>query len=349
MDYKKITDELKKKKEKEFELTYAEIEEILGTKLPLSLTKHHGFTKKSDIGKAILSAGCLFDNSYKNELISFKQDEAEAKKYLKYIDIDSTKKQKNIFLNVIFPHSAKYVNDKGNIGHEIIDIFGADNEEYHYYLNPKGLVNENNIPDVIISICQVSVGLYKILNKAVVKRPEKFSYKKKKSDDSLYCKQKKTFLYNDKYLEDYFESNVGGNTVLSSFVCDGIYEPIKPLYIAFKTFKQNKLKENFYRLLSTSPGRTTFFFKFNMEDQNLLEKLVGDSALWNNKPIKSFKEYAKKYEKSDDFNYFSELGIEKQELQFSNAMKLFLEHFHLTNRFLEHLGCKTEKSDSFSI
>lgn len=46
MDYKKLTDELKKKKEKEFELTYAEIEEILGTKLPLSLTKHYGFTKK---------------------------------------------------------------------------------------------------------------------------------------------------------------------------------------------------------------------------------------------------------------------------------------------------------------
>lgn len=165
----------------------------------------------------------------------------------------------------------------------------------------------------------------------------------------MYCKQKKTLLYNDKYLEDYFESNVGGNTVLSSFVCDGIYEPIKPLYIAFKTCKQNKLKENFYRLLSTSPGRTTFFFKFNQEDQNLLEKLVGDTTLWNNKPIKSFKEYAKKYEESDDFNYFSELGIEKQELQFSNAMKLFLEHFYLTNRFLKHLGCKIEKSDSFSI
>lgn len=74
-------------------------------------------------------------------LYLLKKDEAEAKKYLKCIDVDSTKKQINIFLNVIFPHSAKYVNDKGNIGHEIIDIFGADNEEYHYYLNPKGLVN----------------------------------------------------------------------------------------------------------------------------------------------------------------------------------------------------------------
>ena len=349
MDYTKLIDDLTKREDDCFQLTYLQIEDILGKPLPNSLIKYGGITKKSELGKAILSAGFLFKNSYAEKTITFKKDKQGALSSLENIDVESTVKKINIFLNVVFPHSAEYVNSKGNIGHEIIDIFGGDNGEYHYYLNPWGLVDETNIPNVIISICQASTGLYKILNKAVIKKPEKYSTKKENANGGLYSKQKRKFSYNGKFLEEYFETNPGGNTVLSSFACDGIFEPVKPLYIAFKTFKQERLKKGFYRLVSTTPGRTTFFIKFNQKDQDLLEGLVNDTSLWNKDPIKSFKQYAEEYEQANDFNYFKELGIEEQELQYSNAIRFFLEHYGLTNVFLKKLGCKIAKKEAFSI
>lgn len=349
MDYTKLVNNLGEREDGCFQLTYSQIEEILEMQLPRSLTEYGGITQKSELGKAILSAGFLFKNSYKQKTITFTKDEQRALENLENIDVESTEKKINIFLNVVFPHSAEYVNSKGNIGHEIIDIFGGDNGEYHYYLNPWGLVDETNVPNVIISICQASTGLYKILNKAIIDKPEKHSTKKENADDNLYAKQKRKFSYNGKFLEDYFETNPGGSTVLSSFACKGIYEPIRPLYIAFKTFKQDRLKKGFYRLVSTTPGRTTFFIKFNQKDQNLLESIVSDDSLWNKDPIKSFKQYANEYEQSNSFNYFKELGIEEQELQYSNAIRFFLEYYGLTNIFLKKLGCSIGKKEIFLI
>lgn len=349
MDYTKLTDDLVKREDDCFQLTYSQIEDILGAQLPRSLIKYKAITQKSEIGKAILSAGFLFKISYKQKTITFTKDEQRALENLENIDVESTKKKINIFLNVVFPHSAEYVNSKGNIGHEIIDIFGGDNGEYHYYLNPRGLVDETNVPNFIISISQASTGLYKILNKAIIDKPEEHSTKKENSAGSVYERQKRKFSYNGKFLEDYFETNPGGNTVLSSFACKGIYETTKPLYIAFKTFKQDRLKKGFYRLVSTTPGRTTFFIKFNQKDQNLLESIVSDDSLWNENPIKSFKQYADEYEQSNNFNYFKELGIEKQELQYSNAIRFFLEHYGLTNTFLKKLGCNIGKKETFLI
>ena len=344
MDYKKLIDDLIKREDDCFQLTYSQIEDILGAQLPKSLIKYGGITQKSEIGKAILSADFLFKNSYKQKIIMFTKDKQGALENLENIDVESTEKKINIFLNVVFPHSAEYVNSKGNIGHEIIDIFGGDNGEYHYYLNPRGLVDEANVPNVIISICHASTGLYKILNKAIIDKPEKHSTKKENTAGNVYTKQKRKFSYNGKFLEDYFETNPGGNTVLSSFACKGIYEPTKPLYIAFKTFKQDRLK-----MVSTTPGRTTFFINFNQKDQDLLESIVSDDSLWNKNPIKSFKQYADEYEQSNNFNYFKELGIEKQELQYSNAIRFFLEHYGLTNTFLERLGCNIGKKETFLI
>ena len=101
--------------------------------------------------------------------------------------------------------------------------------------------------------------------------------------------------------------------------------------------------------MSTSPGRTTKFVEYNQQDQDMFEKLVDNEKLWKKDPIKSFKEYADEYNKSTGFNYFKEIGVEDQELQYSNAIRFFLDHYGLTNDFLKQIGCSLDKDDKFGI
>lgn len=337
-NYKALTEELLKNGSESFSLTYDEL------KLPSSYKKHNSITKKSRLGQSILKAGFIFENSYQNETITFVKNQEEASNLLKNTQVSPSE----IFLNVIFPHAAEYVNAKGNIGHEIINIFGDDDGKYHYYLLPWGLVAKSNIPKVVISICQSSTGLYKVLNKAVIDRPEKYSTESS-STQNLYSKQHKKFKYNDKFLEDYFKFNAGKTKVLSSFLCKGIYEPKEPIYFAFSSFKQKRTQSMIYKLVSNEPGRKGICVNFNNADKELLESIMTNNSLWNKEPIKTFKEYAQSYESNEHFNFFKELGIEKQELQYSNAIRYFLEHYNLTNEFLKNIGCKIRNDDKFYI
>ena len=334
--------------QKTITLTHNRIEKIMGA-FPQSLKNHFGITQKSNLGKAILKAGFVFNNSYSKHELYLTKNKETADAILKAKDTNKITRKQRIIINIVFPQGAGYLSTKGNIGHEIIDIFGADNNRYYYYINPWGLVDDKNVPDVVISICQASTGLYKILNKAVVDKPEKLAVAKKNTGKDLLTGQKKKFKYNDKFLEDYFEENAGDNMVLCSLDCKGIYEPKTPIYFVFDAFKQSSPKKGFYRLVSVSTGRTTKFVHFNQSDQLLLEQLVNDKKIWKDEPIKSFKEYARSYETKQGFNYFKELGIDKQELQYSNALKFFLNEYNLTNSFLKKIGCSISENEKFNI
>ena len=339
VDYRKLTEELKKHTEDEFELTHDDLEKILGG-FPKVYYKG-GFTQKSALGKAILKSGHTFSNSNKNKKVIFEKDPEKANNLLNNNDV----KGSNIILNVLFSNKAEYINAKGNIGHEIIDIFAGDNNEYHYYLNPDGIVKETNKPDCIISISQVSTGLYKILNKAIIDRVEDGATDKEEG----YKKQSRKYKYNGKFLEGYFSQNPSGNTVLSSYFCSGIYEPSKELFIAFKTFKHDMRSSNIYKLTSTSPGRSLRFSKFSESDIKTLEGLVNESDNWNKDPIGTFSDYVKNYKPKNNFTYFKELGIEKNELSYSNALRFFLDSNSLTNDFLKWIGCDVNESDEFNV
>lgn len=332
------------------ELPYELLENILGS-LPSSTIQYGGITIRSKIGGAILKAGFIFTNSYQDEKITLSRNKEKAKELLTANDRSKTVINKRIFLNVIFPNNAGYLSTYGNIGHEIIDIFGADGGKYYYYLNPWGLISKDKIPDVIISICQSSTGLYKILNKAVIKKPDAAALTKSGSKDifNLYRNQMRQYKYNGKYLEEYFEENAGENSVLISAECKGIYEPKKPIYFAFKAFKKNNDIDGIYRLVSTGQGQTTKFVDFGPSDQAMLEDLVNDNKIWKKTPIKSFKEYAESFEKNTNFSYFSALGIDTQELQYSNAIKLFLINQNLTYDFLKKIGCSVKKNEKWNV
>ena len=338
-NYKGFINYLKSRKEEgTFALSYGEIDAQLQRRAMVAYKEHHGVTKKSSLGKSILLAGFVFKNSYQDETITFEYDLKKASRLLKAKDTTSTKTNKKVFLNVVFPHGAEYVNTSGNVGHEIIDIFGGDNNEYHYYLNPWGIVAKDSIPEVVISICQASTGLYKILNKAVIKKPEKYAVAKKNANGILK-NQKKKFKYNNKYLEEYYRLNVGGHKVLSSFECKGIYAASKPMYFMFESFGKPLNKKGFYLIESNEPGRSEKCQNFNQHDQDLLEKLVNDNSLWLPEPIQSFKEYVDEYSNRNKINYFKELGIENQELQYSNALKFFIDKCGIANAFVKNIGC----------
>lgn len=346
--YDDLIKHLRERNEEEIELDYSKIEEIL--KRPLSRsTKNGGITKKSSLVKAVMKADYIVsNNSYKYEVISLRRDPEEAKRR-----IDQTKvENSDIFLNVIFPHGAGYLKGENNIGHEVIDLFTDDNGGCHYYLNPDGLVDKDNVPKAILSISQVSTGLFKVLNKAVGFKVAKHAQRGGDETSKRADKQKEKYKYNDRSIEEYFSSNSGDTEVYVSYNCEGIYDPLKPIYIVFPSAKNaiSNDQARFCRLTSTSTGRATCFKNFSESDKKNLEKLVKDDGLWKKEPVCSFEDFVKEYKKQpDSFSYFKELGIEYSELQYSNAIRFFLRELNASKEFLNILGCDVGEDESFDV
>lgn len=313
----------------EVDLTYEDIEKKLGVDLSKSI-KENGIGNKHKLNIAFLEAGFVKQRQ-KNGRITFVKNEEEANKILDQITpMNDEDKDTIIYLNVMFPKTAKYFESGNNLGHEIINLFADDNGKYYYYLNSNGKVKKNlgDKPIIVISISKVGPRLYKVLNKAVV---ERINYDEKKGEE---------LEYKGISLREYFKENFDDKTkIFYSFECEGFYEPVKPLFISLNA-KVLGNNENIINLESTNPGQTTRFTEFNRNDQNKLELMVDDKN-WKYEKSKKFKDYVQRIEEDNKgninvkkFNYFKELGIENQEIQYSNAIKFFLEKGDLVNDFL---------------
>lgn len=330
-----LTEYLNNQTETKIDLKYSTIEEKLGFQLP-DTYNDGGMVNNSALGYAMMDAGYyMVDNSYKNKVVTIKKDfdECQRIKQATKEKVESVGKTK-VFLNTIFPPSAGYVRDGSNIGHEIIDIFGADNKEFYYYLNPWGQVYENQLVDCVLSMVLVANSLYRVINKAVVVSIEDGANLDKLSGDPLEV-QKKKYKYNNQFIEEYYKKNKKGDTVYATYKCSGIYEPVKPIYLSLKNSKLDDESRGIYHLKNLGLPRKERVTSFTNADNELVNRIANDKSLWSKKPIKSFQEYAKTFNNKDNLCYFKELGIASQELQYSNAIRFFLVQKNLTMAFLK--------------
>ena len=267
--------------------------------------------------------------------------------------------ERKVILNNVFP-KASYMTTMDNLGHETINLFKAD-EGFFLHLNANGTYSHSKEGAVdVLNLSYVGKGLYQIISKAinckVVKGAE---ITRKDSGEKRYNEQKEAIHYAHIPVYKFFKGNITmkgkvEKDLFATFKCDRIVEPKKSIFIAFK--ESNLLEDTspyIFKLKETkkfsSACRISNFAECDLE---VLNKIIS-SDVWEDKPVSSFLEkYDELKEKSLDGeeNYFSFLGVEKKELQYSNALINILKFKpQFLTDFLEALSNQNCKNNNFDI
>ena len=267
--------------------------------------------------------------------------------------------KRKVILNNVFPQ-ASYMTTTDNLGHETINLFKAD-EGFFLHLNANGTYPNLDSESVdVLNLSHVGKGLYQIISKAV--NCNVFKGAKiigKDFGEKRYNEQKEAIHYADIPVYKFFESNVTmqgkiEKDLFATFKCDCIVEPKKSIFIAFKD--SNVLEDTTHNIFKlndiTKFSSQCRISNFTDRDSKLLEDIIL-SDLWKDKPVCSFLEkYDELKEKSSDGeeNYFSFLGVDKQELQYSNALiKILKFKPQFLSDFLKKLSNKDCENNDFDI
>ena len=211
-----------------------------------------------------------------------------------------------IILNNMFP-KASY-DDGNNIYHEVINLFLADNEKYYLYLNANGKYDGEE-PVNVINVVRVCRGLYKVLSVAIGC---------KKGKDEI-----KNITYNGVSLDKYFENNhkLYKTMVYYTFECDknDVYVPSENIYIAFENFTSTT-NEKIIKLKDLKKFSSSCrICNITSTDEKQLNAFINNIS--NHKiPCNKLQTMANTKLNFKEENYFSFLGVEKNELQYSNAI-----------------------------
>lgn len=213
-----------------------------------------------------------------------------------------------IILNNMFP-KASY-DDGNNIYHEVINLFLADNEKYYLYLNANGEYDGEE-PVNVINVARVCNGLYKVLSVAIGC---------KKGKDEI-----KNITYNGISLDKYFENNhiLHNKVTYYTFECNenDVYVPKENIYIAFENFdttdpKNDEINKKIIKLKDVKKFSSSCrICNITSTDESLLKDIIKHEI-----PCDKLQTMANTKLNFKEENYFSFLGVEKNELQYSNAI-----------------------------
>lgn len=238
--------------------------------------------------------------------------------------------KRKIILNNVFP-DATY-NTGNNLYHETINLFKSDNEDSFIHLNANGTYNKKEPVDVL-NVARAGKGLYQILS--IAENCKVFAGAKKTGKDKgeeRYNAQRGKITYGGLLVEDYFADNKTfygekEKDLFVTFKCDGIYEPDSTIYIAFNKCVQSKSAVISEKISKEKFSATCRIVDLTDEDQEKIRKILPDEQ--SRRKVGTFEqrynELKEKSEISYEENYFSVLGVDKKELQYSNAIAKILQ------------------------
>ena len=235
-----------------------------------------------------------------------------------------------IILNNVFP-DATYNTGK-NLYHETINMFQTDDGKFFLHLNANGTYDKKESVDVL-NVARAGKGLYQILSVAenctVFAGAEKTG---KDKGEERYNAQRGKITYGGLLVEDYFADNKTfygekEKDLFVTFKCDGIYEPDSTIYIAFNKCVQSNSTVISEKISKEKFSATCRIVDLTDEDQEKIRKILPDEQ--SRRKVGTFElrynELKEKSEISYEENYFSVLGVDKKELQYSNAIAKILQ------------------------
>ena len=282
-----------------------------------------------------------------------------------------TNTKRKVILNKMFPNAA-YMTTYENIGHETINLFRANDGYYYIHLNPNGTCNLDNVD--VLNLSKIGNGLWRVMSKAVnCKRLDAAKIFGKDKNQLRYDTQmdKDNICYGyyangeGITVDKYFERNVTmkgepEKDLFATFKCDGVYKPKygKPIFISVNDCKTNydhlKTHYKYYQLKNINKwGSACRIINIFGDDLTELQKIIADDNLWMQEPLLSFQEQYDELKNNSGYeeeNYFTFLGVEKQELQYSNALvKILKFNSDFLSDFLSNLSGDDCKNNKFEI
>lgn len=251
---------------------------------------------------------------------------------------------KEILLNLMF--RGKFLQD--NIGHEIINMFPADDGKYYIYVNPYGTFHKSHSG----KIETILLGRYAGNNciEIIAKAEDLEEIVKVDGDDETIKNEQKKYCdinhicYGGKPIIEIFDANKNQNKnqlAWISFLCKKYRKARKEkkLFIT-DTKERENISENIYFI--GNPDATAPTIRFpkqslkayytNGSDKTgatycALNRIINDNALWEDDPDEKEKQKITRDAAVDKYSNFLKLiHKENDELSFSNLFAHYLSH-----------------------
>ena len=237
--------------------------------------------------------------------------------------------EREILLNLMY--AGEYLENKDNIGHEIINLFQCDNGNNYIYVLPWGMMGKqhNDRIDVILLARRHTSSKIEILAKAVGLKQVAYVKTTGKKDWASLHKSGLKYVIDNKikyggvYLKDIpFGDN--DRAVFITFQADKIIKAKKPFYI---TTKKSSLSNSLAFLLpdvknfSRQSLKMYFSSKKHRLTYELLHKLINTPSLWG----KSITPIESGSISDNKTNFLQIIKKEYDELSFSNMFAYIFE------------------------
>lgn len=232
---------------------------------------------------------------------------------------------------VIKMYNGDYLNEGSNIGHEVINLFRADNGRHYIYCLPGGTIGvskDGKVTDILLvqnvgnNTLKVLARINNISSDQHIAKHCKFSKEEIKQNVINYALEQNV-TYNQKPISSIFvankynsEQDISSVNFTFEVESEQYREPLNDIYLTFKTGQ--------YALSNTKFRQTEYFTSANKEDFRTLCALIDDDTIWQNEDTAPF--VNNRTPNPDRYTFLTLCHKEYDELSYSNMLAYYLEN-----------------------
>ena len=246
-------------------------------------------------------------------------------------------------------YSGDYLVD--NIGHEVINLYKADNGKFYLYLNALGSFDfkwTDKIKTMIMVRTIKGAKMLEVLGLATELK-DVFKYGTKKQTTFI---RENNVSYAGKTLDDIFKGNTMQQDICISFEAKKVVLPKKRILVAFNDSKQdiidqgNDIVVNLSGINQAKASLKQYIEETDTDAYNTLKRLINNPSLWGEEVCKVQDSLIEVHKDT----YFDICGIGESELAYSNAIAYFFEKYpHLFSGFMKTKGVNFNISGKFRV
>ena len=232
---------------------------------------------------------------------------------------------------VIKMYNGDYLNEGSNIGHEVINLFRADNGRHYIYCLPGGTIGvskDGKVTDILLvqnvgnNTLKVLARINNISSDQHIAKHCKFSKEEIQQHVINYALEQNV-TYNQKPISSIFmankyksEQDISSVNFTFEVESEQYREPLNDIYLTSKTGQ--------YALSNTKFRQTEYFTSANKEDIRTLCALIDDDTIWQNEDTAPF--VNNRTPNPDRYTFLTLCHKEYDELSYSNMLAYYFEN-----------------------